>query len=96
MKTISTVKIIVHNIQELRADRGWNKTRLAYEADLDPSYISRIEKGDRNVGLSSLDKIADAFGVKTYELLQCKEVKDSTLQNKLKRGLNLENKAQNC
>jgi len=78
-----TVETIVYNIQRMRASHGWNKTKLAEMAGVDPSYISRIEKGNRNIGLESLDKVATAFGIHTHELLQHGRIDELTLREKV-------------
>ncbi len=80
---INTVEIIVSNIKRLRASKDWNRTQLANEAGVDPSYISRVESGNRNIGLDTLDKIATAFGIHTFELLQHGRVDELSLREKV-------------
>lgn len=36
---------------------------LAYEADLDRSYIASVENGQRNISIVNIEKIATALGV---------------------------------
>ena len=72
-------------MKKLRAEHNWNRSDLANKAGFDPSFISRIEKGDRNITLEVLDKIAGAFGVETYELLQGAKVDEFTLREKIAR-----------
>ncbi len=79
----NTIDIIIENTKRLRLERGWNKTKLAEEAGVDPSYISRLESGGRGLTIDSVEKIAFAFGVKTYELLQPNRVSEYTLREKL-------------
>jgi len=57
-------KIIV-----LREQRGWTQERLATEADLHRAYIGQIERGEKNIGLKNLEKIATALSVSVRVLL---------------------------
>ncbi len=56
-------------IRELRLKAGLSQEKLAHEADLDRTYIPGIEKGDRNVSLLVIEKLAKAFSVEPKELL---------------------------
>ena len=42
--------------------------KLAERADLDTSYISDIERGEENVSVDALARIATALGVKLKDL----------------------------
>jgi len=43
---------------------------LALKAGLDRTYIGGVERGERNVGLKNIEKIAKAIGVSPDELLK--------------------------
>lgn len=43
---------------------------LAYEADLDRSYIASIENGQRNVSIVNIEKIAIALNVSLKEFFK--------------------------
>jgi transcriptional regulator with XRE-family HTH domain len=49
------------NIRELRRSKGLTQEQLAAKAKLHPTYIGGIERGERNVGLDNLIKIARAL-----------------------------------
>ncbi len=51
-----------------RAEYGMEQKELAQKAGVDPSFISRIEKSERNVTLTTATKIATAFGLTVGEL----------------------------
>ncbi len=55
-------------IRELRAARGISQETLAHAADLDRTYVSGIERGQRNPSLTNLLKLAAALDVKVSEL----------------------------
>jgi len=42
---------------------------LVFEADLHHAYIGQIERGENNLGLVNLEKIAKALNVTTSKLL---------------------------
>jgi transcriptional regulator with XRE-family HTH domain len=57
-------------VKKLRHERGFSQEKLANEADLDRTYIPSIEKGDRNVSITVIEKIAQALHVKISDLFE--------------------------
>ena len=55
-------------IRDLRAKKGWSQEELAFEANIDRSYLSGVECGKRNIALANIDKLAKALGVSAREL----------------------------
>ena len=47
----------------MRIAKGWSQEKLAQNADLDRTYIPSIEKGERNVSISVMEKLALAFNI---------------------------------
>lgn len=60
-------------IKQLRTDKGMSQKDLAYEADLDRSYIASVENGQRNVSIVNIEKIAMALGVSLRKMFQSGE-----------------------
>ena len=58
------------NIRHARSEKGLTQESLAFEADLDRSYIGGVERGDRNIAVVNLKKIADALNVSLSDLLK--------------------------
>lgn len=60
-------------VAETRKDRGWNQKDLAARADVDASYISKVESG-RIAAPSGeqIERLALALGVSVDELLRGK------------------------
>jgi transcriptional regulator with XRE-family HTH domain len=57
------------HIKALRLMNGWTQEELAEEADLSPTFISRIELGKATPSFFNLLKISRAFGYTNPEAL---------------------------
>jgi len=55
-------------VRTLRHKKGLSQEALALACDLDRSYIGGVERGERNVSLVNIHKIAAALGVSVREL----------------------------
>ena len=51
------------SIRRLRIAKGWTQERLAEQANLHPTYIGGIERGERNIGFDNIIKTSRALGV---------------------------------
>lgn len=56
-------------IRRVRVETEVSQEKLALDAGLDRSYMGGIERGEHNVAIVNLTKIAAALGVKPSELL---------------------------
>ena len=56
-------------VTELREEKGWTQEELGHRAGLHRAYIGQVERGEKNIGLRNLEKIAKALGVKVQDLL---------------------------
>jgi transcriptional regulator with XRE-family HTH domain len=62
------IKIIIgHRIKQLREKNGMSQKDLAFESDLDRSYIASVENGQRNISIVNITKIATALKVNLKE-----------------------------
>ena len=61
--------IVGSNVKRLRKAKGLTQEQLAFEAQLDLTYIGGIERGRRNPSLLAMAKIADALSADLAELL---------------------------
>ena len=59
-----------HRVRELRADKGLSQEALADLAGVHRTYVSSLERGERNVGIDNVAKLAQALGVPPAELLR--------------------------
>jgi transcriptional regulator with XRE-family HTH domain len=61
-------------IRNARISKGITQERLAFIAEVDRSYLGRVERGDNNVALLTLLKIAQALDLSMAELLNTAEL----------------------
>jgi transcriptional regulator with XRE-family HTH domain len=55
-------------VRELRKQKGFSQESLALACALDRTYIGGVERGERNISLLNIHKIAAALGVPAKEL----------------------------
>jgi transcriptional regulator with XRE-family HTH domain len=58
------------NLRSARKAQGYSQESFAHAVDLDRTYIGGIERGERNPGLKTIVRIADALGVQVSELFK--------------------------
>jgi transcriptional regulator with XRE-family HTH domain len=63
-------KHIGNKIKLLRLEKSYSQEELAYKAEIDRSYISDIEKGERNVSILIIEKLAKALEIEVFELFK--------------------------
>ena len=57
-------------LRELRQATGLSQLEFALEHDLNRSYYSGLESGNRNASLDYLPRLAKAFGMSVAELFK--------------------------
>ncbi|WP_291016683.1 helix-turn-helix transcriptional regulator [Hydrogenophaga sp.] len=65
---------LARNLVALRAQGNWSTRALAEQAHVDRRMIQRLERGELNVSLGTVDKLARALGVSTGSLLGARPV----------------------
>jgi transcriptional regulator with XRE-family HTH domain len=66
----STKSLFGLAIRALREERGYSQEKLAERAKLHRNYIGGVERGERNVGLENIVKLARALSVRTKDLFE--------------------------
>lgn len=56
-------------VRAFRREQSISQEELAYRSGVDRSYMSSIERGEQNVGLMSVARIAQTLGVSIAELM---------------------------
>ncbi len=56
-------------VRRVRTDKGLSQERLALLAEVDRSYMGRVERGDNNVAVLTLLRIASALDLTLTELM---------------------------
>lgn len=56
-------------IRRIRQASNISQEKLALTAELDRSYVGRVERGDNNVAVLTLSRVAAALGVTMSQLL---------------------------
>lgn len=62
-------KNLAKNVRLIRNNLGLSQEELAEEAGLHRTYIGGIERGERNVSIDNIEKIAKALKVKPERLM---------------------------
>lgn len=60
-------------IRSLREEKGWPQEKLAFEAGLETSHLSRIERGERRLAIEALDSLAAALGTSPAAIYAIRE-----------------------
>jgi transcriptional regulator with XRE-family HTH domain len=55
-------------VRDARLRRGWSQEALADECGLHRTYIGSVERGERNVSIENVARIAWALGIDVREL----------------------------
>ena len=61
MTTTRVRKAFGRKVRELRKYKGYSQEKLADKADLHRTYIGSIERGEQNVSIDNIAKIAKAL-----------------------------------
>lgn len=57
-------------IRRIRLEKGISQEKLALLAEVDRSYVGRVERGDNNVAVLTLARLANALEVTVSHLMR--------------------------
>jgi len=57
-------------MRKLRAARGLSQEALAHEAGMNRTYVSSVERAERNVSIDNIARLAKALAVEPWTLLK--------------------------
>ena len=58
------------NLRKIRQSQGISQEKLADLCDLHRTYVSSVERGERNSAVDNMERLAIALGVDIRELLE--------------------------
>lgn len=67
---MDAVDLLAKNVRKLRQARGLSQEALALDSDMKRSYLSDLERGQRNPSVRALGRLAAALGVPPHQLLE--------------------------
>ena len=62
--------ILAKNMRLLRAKRGLTQEALAYDCGINRVYLSSVGRGERNVSIDNIARIAKGLKVEAWKLLR--------------------------
>lgn len=57
-------------LRRLRKERGFSQEGFADKCGLDRTYVGGIERGERNVGIENIERLAFALGLEVKVLFE--------------------------
>jgi transcriptional regulator with XRE-family HTH domain len=63
-------EVLAANLRRLRAARGWSQEALAHESGVNRTYLSSVERAERNISIDNIGRIAKALEVEPWWLLK--------------------------
>ena len=61
-------KLVAWNLRRIRVERDLSQDRLALDANVDRTYVGRIERGLENPTVGILDRLAKVLSIHVSEL----------------------------
>lgn len=69
-KQVDILEQFGQRVRELRTEQGWSQEQFAHQCGLDRTYIGGIERGERNLALRNIERIALALGIAIGDLME--------------------------
>jgi transcriptional regulator with XRE-family HTH domain len=70
LPTLPSLRVVFgQRLRAARESRGVSQEELARLAGFDRTYVSKIERGQRNITVGTIERLAEALGVRPVELL---------------------------
>lgn len=64
------ILVFAGNIRRLRTERGLSQEELAEAAGVHRTYVGMLERGEKNVTIYNIERLARALGVRPASLLE--------------------------
>lgn len=69
------LKMVGENIKLIRLEKGLTREQLAEMCEIQPTYLADVERGQRNITLQSLEKIAMGLGESPSKIIRLENLK---------------------
>ena len=63
-------RTFARNLRARRTTAGWSQEELADRSDLHRTYIGSVERGERNISIDNMERLALALGASLEELVR--------------------------
>ncbi|WP_340527052.1 helix-turn-helix transcriptional regulator [Cupriavidus necator] len=74
IRQLSARELLALNIRRLRAAYEWTQEDLAWQADMDRSFLAHVERAARNLSIDVIERLAHALEVPIAELFRVPDV----------------------
>ena len=62
--------VLARNMRRLRAARGLSQEALAHDCGINRTYLSSVERSERNVSIDNIARIARGLQIESWHLLK--------------------------
>jgi transcriptional regulator with XRE-family HTH domain len=62
--------VLAKNMRRLRAAQGLSQEALAFECGINRTYLSSVERSERNVSIDNIARIAKGLQIEAWRLLK--------------------------
>jgi transcriptional regulator with XRE-family HTH domain len=82
----ATRRILAINLRRERKKLGMSQETLADLAGLHRTYVGSVERGEYNISIDNIERLARALGMEVADLLRKQSSARTTKKNPAKRG----------
>lgn len=62
-------EVFARNVRAVRVNAAISQERMAAEAGLDRAFVGTLERGQRNISIDNIERLAKTLGVEPHELM---------------------------
>lgn len=78
------LKLVGERIRTLRKEKGYTQESLSEKSGIHVTYISDIERGERNISMETLEKVITALDVNAVEVFRIEGIEGIEERNEKK------------
>ncbi len=69
-KDVGLERLFGRILRELRTERGLSQEELGFESNYHRTYISQLERGQKNPSLKAIFRLARVLGIRPSEMIR--------------------------